>query len=235
MLNIICFYVLCFWECSNILTLNSTHERGHIFVTVHCLSTTMTTTALEKTLQTMATAPPPTAVATVVIVILPERGAVLPLPSLRSLCATGPLAIGCAIAIVVRRPLLLLLLHHCRRRCHLTIDAGNAIASGGTGLAPPASAVVVAVIRRHRRVDRVEPLHPRHVGRGGNQNCSPLPPSPSPCRPVDVSVGVSSLPPSAPPPRITGPPLFRFRPPSPPPPPPPSSSSHSSFTATATT
>ncbi len=43
-------------------------------------------------------------------------------------------------------------------------------------LAPPASAAVVAVIRRHLRVDRVEPLHPRHVGRGGNQYCFPIPP-----------------------------------------------------------
>ncbi len=87
-----------------------------------------------------------------------------------------PVAVGHAVAIAVRYPLLLLLLHRCRRRRRLTIDAGDAVAYGGTGLAPPASAAVVAVIRRHRRVDRVEPPHPRHVGRGGNKYCFPLPP-----------------------------------------------------------
>ena len=62
-----------------------------------------------------------------------------------------PIAIGCAVAIAVRRPLLLLLLlHRCRRRHRLTIDAGDAVATGGTGLAPPASAAVVAVLRCHR-------------------------------------------------------------------------------------
>ncbi len=76
-----------------------------------------------------------------------------------------PVAFGHAVAIAVRRPLLL---HRCRRRRRLTIDAGDAIASGGTGLAPPASAAVVAIIHRHRQVDRVEPLYPHHVGRGGN-------------------------------------------------------------------
>jgi hypothetical protein len=95
-----------------------------------------------------------------------------------------PVTVGRAVAIAVRRPLLLLLLHRCRRCCRLTIDPGNAATSRGTGLAPPASATVVAVIRRHCQVDRVEPLHPRHVGCSGNQYCFPLPPSPSPCRPV---------------------------------------------------
>jgi hypothetical protein len=39
-----------------------------------------------------------------------------------------PVAVGRAVAIAVRRPLLLLLLHRCRRCRRLTIDAGNAIA-----------------------------------------------------------------------------------------------------------
>ncbi len=86
-----------------------------------------------------------------------------------------PVSVGHAVAIAIRRPLLLLL-HRCHRGRRLTIDAGDAVASGGTGLAPPASAATVAVIRHHRRVDRVEPLYPRHVGRGGNQYCFPLPP-----------------------------------------------------------
>ncbi len=68
-----------------------------------------------------------------------------------------PVAVGRAVAIAVRRPLLLLLLHRCRRRRRLTIDEGDVVASGGTGLALPASAAVVAVIHRHRRVERVEP------------------------------------------------------------------------------
>ncbi len=54
-------------------------------------TTTTTTTAVENTLRRMAAAPPPTAVTAVIVVILPERGVALPLPSSRSLCATGPL------------------------------------------------------------------------------------------------------------------------------------------------
>jgi hypothetical protein len=95
-----------------------------------------------------------------------------------------PVAVGRTVAIAVRHPLLLLLFHRCRRCWRLTIDAGDAVISGGTSLAPPASATIVAVIRCHCQVDRVEPLHPPHVGRGSNQYCFPPPPSPSPCRPV---------------------------------------------------
>jgi hypothetical protein len=56
---------------------------------------------------------------------------------------------------------------------------------------PPASAAVVAVVRRHCQVDRVEPLHPCHVGRGGIQYYSLLSPPPSPRHPVSVSAGFS--------------------------------------------
>ncbi len=49
-----------------------------------------------------------------------------------------PIAVGRAVAIVFHHPLLLLLLHRCCRCRRLTIDTGNAITSGGTGLAPPA-------------------------------------------------------------------------------------------------
>jgi hypothetical protein len=48
-----------------------------------------------------------------------------------------PVAVGCAVAIAVRRPLLLLLLHCCRRRCRLTIDAGNAVVPASPPRPPP--------------------------------------------------------------------------------------------------
>jgi hypothetical protein len=137
-------------------------------------TTTTTTTAAEKTLRTMAAAPPPTTVEAVVVP--PRAGCGAPVAVFAvAVRDRPPVAVGHAVAIAVRRPLLLLL-HRCRRCCRLTIDAGNAVAYGGTGLAPPASAAVVAIIHHHRRVDGIEPLHPHQVGRGGNQYCFPLPP-----------------------------------------------------------